>query len=186
MKIFLSVLLSALLLFSLAACGGAPAEPQNEHEAVIPANEPDAVTSASPNESGDPEAIIRNLSSDGYWLIVVLNDVEIDREIIVSGEFHQRDDPAGPLYRKLALYAQDSNRNITEIYTMTVPGIVVESPNFRIQNGIIKGNVYVNAEGFDLFGAVIEGDLTFAKQEYMDSALIEENGGVVTGTVSVE
>jgi len=107
----------------------------------------------------------------------------MDGELVVSGEFHQRDDPTQPVYRKLSLYAQDADRNITAHYILTVPQITVRSPNFRIQSGIVRGDIVVEADGFELFGGVLLGNLTFRTQAQMDSAKLDE--GVITGSVSV-
>jgi len=112
-----------------------------------------------------------------------LSDVCLDGELVVSGEFHQRDDPTQPLYRKLALYAQDADRNITAHYILTVPLMTVRSPNFRIQSGIVRGDIVVEADGFELYGGVLLGNLTFRTQAQMDSAKLDE--ATIIGTVSV-
>ena len=187
-------LLAALMLSLFAGClNSAPPAPHTPE----PADEPsasdtpapaeggvDTVTSASPKESSEPADIVNGLSPTGFWIFSILSDVTLSSELVVSGEFHQRDDTDAPIYRKFALYAQDADRNITERYTLTVSRIVVESPNFRIQGGTVAGDVFVNAEGFDLEDATITGNLTFASQAMMDSALLDN--GTVNGSISVE
>ncbi len=143
----------------------------------------DAVTSASPKESSNPADIIKGLSSTGYWIFSVLSDVTLTEPINVDGKFHRNDDAATPPYRKFALYAQDADRKVTANYTVTVPQMNVTSPNFRIQQGTLKGNVFVNAEGFEIVKTTIDGNLTFATQAQMDSAKLTD--GTVTGKVSV-
>ena len=102
----------------------------------------------------------------------------------VAGTFYDKDDEDGDVYRKLALYAQDEDRNVTDEYTLYVGTMIVESPNFRIQEGTVDGDVYVEADGFELYNATVTGDVTFASQEFMDSALLDE--GTVEGEVSVD
>ena len=83
------------------------------------------------------------------------------------------------LYRKLALYTQDEDRNVLDTFTLTVPKMTVESPNFKIQNGTVKGDVVVEANGFSLApDTTIDGNLYFASEEFQKSAVIE---GTVTG-----
>lgn len=181
MKKYCSIALAVwLATAALTGClGEAP-------PAYSDASEPtaaDTVTSASPKESSDPAALKAGLSANGYWIFAVLSDVTMNEELLVEGTFHDKGDASADVYRKLALYAQDADRNVTANYTLTVPLITVKSPNFRIQNGTVKGDVHVEAEGFELSGCTIEGNLTFATQAQMDSAKLAE--GTVTGTTSV-
>ncbi len=143
----------------------------------------DAVTSASPKESSDPAALKNGLSADGYWIFAVLSDVTVEDEINVDGVFHSKGDDAQPVYRKLALYAQDADRNVTAEYTLTVPKMNVTSPNFRIQNGTVKGDIYVDAEGFELFTSTVDGNVYFKTQAQLDSAKLSE--GTITGETKV-
>ncbi|MDR1533155.1 MAG: hypothetical protein LBS62_13420 [Clostridiales bacterium] len=150
---------------------------------VSPPFEVDAVTSASPNESSDPSAMNRLLSEDGFWIVAILSDMYMQNELNVQGTFHNKGDSAESVYRKLALYAQDANHNVTANYTLITPRVNVSSPNFRIQNGIVKGDIYVNASGFELSGTTLDGDLIFASQAISDSADIST--GTITGEVRV-
>lgn len=180
MKRIVALSLSVILLISLfAGCKRETANPT-----PTPTEEPDIVTSASPKESSDPAEIKAGLSADGFWIFSILSDVTLDEALYVEGKFFGRDNAAAEPYRKLALYAQDENRNITARYTLTVPQMYITSPGFRIQEGTVAGDVYVDADGFDLFESHIEGNLTFATQEQMDSASFDSDS--VTGNISVE
>jgi|GEM_PF-723749 len=160
-------------------------EPGQEETGVEPGQEEtDVATSASPKESSNPDDIIQGLSESGYWIFAILSDVTLIDELNVNGVFHDKDDENNNIYRKLSLYAQDEQRNVTANHTLTVPRIVVTSPNFRIQNGTVVGDVYVDADGFELMGATLEGNLVFKTQAQMDSAKLYE--GTINGTVSVE
>ncbi|WP_423188747.1 polymer-forming cytoskeletal protein [Alkalibacterium sp. f15] len=142
----------------------------------------DAVTAASITD--DADQVVASLSTDGNWLTAIIADVAIDDDVTVAGTFHDGDDEAEAEYRKLALYAQDEDRNVTDEYTLAVGTMTVESPNFRIQEGTLDGDVYVDAEGFELLNSTVTGDVTFASQELMDAALMDE--GTVEGEVTVE
>jgi len=142
----------------------------------------DAVTAAS--ITADPDEVMASLSEDGTWITALLDNVTLEEEVTVAGTFHDGGDEAEAEYRKLALYAQDDERNVTDTYTLTVPMMTVESPNFRIQEGTLDGDVYVDAEGFELTNSTVTGDVTFSSQEMMDAAMMDE--GTVEGEVTVE
>lgn len=141
----------------------------------------EVVTTAS--ISNDPEDIITGLSAEGAWIHAITDDVTLTEDILVSGTFYDSGEESGDVYRKLALYAQDEDRNVTDEFTLTAPMMTVESPNFRIQNGTFVGDVVVSAEGFELADSTIEGNVTFDSQELMDSAKLEE--GTITGETTV-
>ncbi len=198
-KVISMVLFSALIAGALSSCiqdepssnastTQAPAATTTQAPSTTSANttsagSTDAVTSASPKESSDPATVTKGLSKDGFWIFAILSDVTVPNEITVDGEFHDKGEAANKIYRKLALYAQDADHNVTAQYTLTVPKMTVNSPNFRIQNGTLKGDVYVNAEGFELAKSTIDGNLYFASQELMDKALLTD--GKVTGKTEV-
>jgi len=145
----------------------------------------DVVTSASPKESGDGADLISGLSDSGFWIFSVLNDITLTEDLYINGDFFRSDNPASGVYRKLSLYAQDADRNVTAQYTLTVPNIFVTSTNMRIQEGTVRGNIFVDAMGFELYDATLEGDITFATRERMDSAKLGRgtiNGSVFVGT----
>ena len=83
------------------------------------------------------------------------------------------------------MYSQDENRTVTAEYTVTVPKLVVNSENFNIVNGVVKGDIEVNAKGFVLNGTKVEGNITFASKEIQDSATLDKEGASVTGDVKV-
>ena len=143
----------------------------------------DVVSTAS--ISDDPTVLEKAMSADGNWIIAATNDVTFTNDVTVAGEFHDKDDDSQDIYRKIALYSQDDDRNVTAEYTMTVPELIIESENTNIVHGTIKGDVLVKANGFVLDGAKVEGNVTFEKQEYKDSAKLDEDGASVTGDVTV-
>lgn len=164
--------------FLLAACGGGAVN-ENADTAADTATE--TVTAAS--ISDQPQDLVEGLGENGNWIFAATADIEVSEDVTVSGTFHDGGDESADEFRKLALYAQDDDRNVTEEYTLTVPTLIVESPNFRIQNGTVAGDIQVNAEGFELVETTVEGNVTFSSQELMDAANIEE--GTVNGEVTV-
>ena len=89
--------------------------------------------------------------------------------------------PAG---RTIALYENDDN-NTTKSYTLTTPKITVKSKDTKIEGGTIIGDIYVEAEGFELENAKIEGNVYFSKQEYKDSFEMDDKS-TVTGVQEVK
>jgi uncharacterized protein (DUF2141 family) len=185
---FKPLLVSALLigtLGTLAACGSdeSAAKPKEEVTEQPAAEEKtDAVAAAS--ITSDPAEFAAALGEDGTWIVAALSDITLDEEVVVAGEFHNKDDATQDVYRKLALYTQDDDHNVTGTFTLTVPKMTVESPNFKIQNGTVKGDVYVNANGFTLAkDTTIDGNLYFASEDVKSASVIE---GKVTGAQEVK
>lgn len=166
-------LISVAAAVVLAACGS------DESSTAAADSEPaDATSTASIVNTA--QAFQAATSAEGTWIIAITEDVSVNEEIVVTGEFTNRDEPA----RKIALYAQDADRNITDRYTLTAPRMVVESPVARIQGGTFVGDVYVDANGFQIVDATVDGDVVFSSAEYRESAEVDD--GSVTGQISVE
>ncbi|MNW41199.1 hypothetical protein D3C74_183290 [compost metagenome] len=181
MKLFKGLLVAGIAIALLSGCG---ANKENASKSTQPpaAETTDAVTTASIVNDGD--AFVKAVGTEGTWIIAILNDLTIDKDVVVAGEFHDKGAADGNIYRKIALYAQDADKNITAQYTLTVPKFTVQSENLRVQGGTIKGDVYVEANGFNLHEtATIEGNLYFASEDVKASAAID---GKVTGETKVQ
>ncbi|MGM0219112.1 polymer-forming cytoskeletal protein [Enterococcus sp. AZ126] len=144
----------------------------------------DTVSGASISDK--PEVIEKALGKDGNWIVAATADITFDKDVTVSGEFHDKGETSGDIYRKLALYAQDSDHKVTDEYTLTVPKMTVETENFNIVNGTVKGDILVKANGFVLNGTKVDGKVTFEKEEYKTSATLDKEGAEVTGDVTVQ
>ncbi|MEI5990541.1 hypothetical protein [Enterococcus crotali] len=144
----------------------------------------DAVSGASISDK--PEVIEKALSKDGNWIVAATADLTFDKDVTVAGEFHDKGEESGDIYRKLALYAQDSDKKVTAEYTVTVPQLIVETENFNIVNGTVKGDILVKANGFVLNGTKVEGNVTFEKEEYKTSATLDKEDAEVTGDITVQ
>ncbi len=138
----------------------------------------DVFTSAS--FTIDPQGVIRGTSVTGAWITVLQNNITLTEDLIVDGEFTNRD----VIARKIALYGTDDDHKKNATYTLTVPKLIVRSENFLLKGGTLVGDVYIEANGFKLQDATIEGNLYFTSQEYMDS-MIEDETGTVTGETAV-
>ncbi len=139
----------------------------------------DVVTSAS--IVTDVDGLVKGLSAEGTWIVAVLNNMSSNEDILVDGQYDHREEKA----RKLALYTQDEERNITASFTITAPKLIVKSENFKIQGGTFVGDVYVEANGFHIQAGSVDGNVYFASQEYMDS-MVEDETGSVTGEIAVQ
>ena len=63
--------------------------------------------------------------------------------------------------------------------------MIIRSPNTNIKGGVIKGDVYVEAEGFTLSDATIEGNLYFSNEEDKTTFQLQD-GAKVTGDTKVQ
>lgn len=186
MKLFKMMLVAGVSVAVLSGCGGNDNNNTNSATNAVattaPATEVDALTTAS--LVNQPDAFTKAVSKDGNWIIAILEDVTIAEDVVVEGEFHDKGAAEGDIYRKIALYAQDADHNVTANYTLTVPKLTVQSENLRVQGGTIKGDVYVEANGFNLHEtSTIEGNLYFASEDVKATAGID---GTVTGATEVK
>ncbi|HEY5587255.1 MAG TPA: hypothetical protein VIK78_22560 [Ruminiclostridium sp.] len=155
------LIILALLIASFTGCGT-----QTTAQSTASATTPEAVTSASlvDNASNFEKAI----SSSGTWIIAILKDLTIDKDIVLDGEFKNgKQDDAGKdiIQRKVALYAQDADRNITARYTLTAPKFTINSPEASIEHGTFKGDLYISVKNFKLIDATVDGNVYFTTDE---------------------
>lgn len=157
-----------------------PVEPEVKEETKVE-EKVDVVTTAS--IVADAEAFKKAISKaedGGTWIIALLNDITIDKEIVLEGEFENKGAPA----RKIALYTQDENRNVLERFTLTAPKLTIKSPSARIQNGTFVGDVYVAAPNFQLVGAKVEGNVYFLNNDAKATFKMDANSSV-TGEIAL-
>jgi hypothetical protein len=144
----------------------------------------DAVSRPTQLLATDADSLEEALGVDGPWIIIFEGDVSVDSDVTIAGAVYEEAGAEAPR-RKLALYAQDSDRNVTARYTLSAPRVIVHHLNTRVQAGTIAGDVYVEEEGFELTsGATIDGDLYFADEELQASASISDDS-TVTGEVRI-
>lgn len=142
----------------------------------------DAVTTAS---IVNDEAAFKNaISANGTWIIAVLKDMTISEDITLDGEFmNGKKDDSGKdiIQRKVALYTQDENRNITARFTLTAPKFTINSPEASIQHGTFVGDLYVNSANFKLVDATVDGNIYFKDADTQATFTMDESSKV-TGT----
>lgn len=172
MKTLTRLIIIALFIFILTGCSS------NKSDQTT-ADKTDAVSSASVVNTAD--AFKKAISSNGTWIIAITGDLDINEELLVEGEFKNgRKDDNGKdiLQRKIALYSQDENRNITARYTLTVPRLTVTSPEASIQHGTLKGDLYVSVANFKLIDATVDGNVYFTTEEAMSSFTMDETSKI--------
>lgn len=186
MKIKKILIILAFALALLASCAKNDNNNANTGNNGNNNDNADAVSTASIVDN--EQAFMDAISSTGTWIIAITKDLTINQELVLEGEFKNgKKDEAGNdiIQRKLALYSQDENRNITARYTLTAPKLTIKSPNASIQHGTFKGDLYVDVDNFALVDATVDGNVYFTKQEYKDSFIMDETSQI-TGTQSVQ
>lgn len=178
-----SLVLSLLLVTALLVGCGTKETPEAPKEAEKKQEEAaDVVTTASITNNVD--VLVKALSADGTWIIAITEDVKTDKELVMDGTFHSKNDASQPIARKLALYAQDADKKVTASYTLTAPKLTVKSENAKIQEGTFVGDIYVESNGFLLKNTKVKGNVYFAKEEYKNSFKLD--GGEVSGVTEVK
>ena len=123
----------------------------------------DTVTSASIVNAND--TFEKAIGPSGTWIICLLNDLTFDKELKLDGDFKNgKKDTAGNelLQRKIALYSQDAQRNVTARYTLTCPKLTINSANASLQHGMFIGDLYVMVPNFQLVDQKVTGNIYFA------------------------
>ena len=173
MKKTLSFLLIAILIFAFAGCGGNKDTGNNGGDNKNTttqgatnndqkSNDNDVKTTASiVNDEG---AFKNAISDKGTWIIATLKDLSFKEDLVLAGEFTngKKDDNGKDIVqRKIALYTQDENRNVTNRFTLSAPTLTINSPMASIQHGTFKGDLYVSQDNFQLVDAKVDGNVYF-------------------------
>jgi hypothetical protein len=143
-------------------------------------NNTDAVTTASIVK--DDASFEKAISKDGTWLIATLNDLTVSKDIVLEGDFKNS---KGETQRKIALYTQDDNRNITNRFKLTAPKLTIKSPKASIQHGIFKGDLYVETADFQLVDTKVEGNIYFSNDAAKNGFTMDKDSSV-TGKQEVK
>jgi hypothetical protein len=183
-KAFLAtlVLVVSLLMGCAQEQAPTPAPPQT----TPPETTPDVVT--TPSIVDNAAAFEKAMSNTGTWIIATVKDITFDKDIVLDGEFKNgKKDDAGKdiIQRKIALYTQDDDRNVTGRFTLTAPKLTIQSPNARIQSGTFKGDLYVSAPNFELVDATVDGNVYFTTDDAKASFKMDDKSKV-TGKQEVK
>jgi hypothetical protein len=176
------ILLICVLSTTLCAgCGqqAAPSPSTSTQPSSTAGTKTDVVTTASIVDNA--AAFEKAISSSGTWIIAIIRDVTIDKDLVLDGEYKNgKKDTNGKdiIQRKIALYAQDANRKITARYTLTAPKLTINSLNASIQHGTFKGDVYVIAKNFELVDAKVDGNLYFTTDDAKSTFKMDSTSSV--------
>ncbi len=140
----------------------------------------DVVTTAS--LVNDIAAFKAGISANGKWIVTTLGDLVSKEELVLTGTFinGKKDKVTGEdiIQRKIGLYTQDADRNVTARFSLTAPKLTIESPNASLSKGTFIGDIHVNAEGFKLVDMVVEGNIYYLTQAVKDTAVIDATSKV--------
>jgi len=154
--------------------------------AVTPVVKVDVVTTAS--LVNNIAAFKAGISANGKWIVTTLGDLVSKEELVLTGTFKngKKDKVTGEevVARKIGLYTQDADKNVTARFKLTAPKLTIESPNASLAKGTFVGDIYVNAEGFKLVDMVVEGNIYYLTQAAKDTAVIDATSKV-SGEVSL-
>jgi len=181
-KIYTLIAASALGLGLLAACSSSnsstsssSAKASSSVASSAAATSTDVFAGATAGTT-DFDTLQKGFAANGAWLNAITADMDASGKTLTVDGVFVGDQQVG---RKLGLYTQNANHQVTKSFTLTVGEIVANSPGFYISNGTVKGNVQVNAAGFhgqsgkDTAGKavqpVIDGNLYFASQDLLDA-----------------
>ncbi len=186
----------AMVLITSLLCGCANTGTVSPSPSPSPSMSPSASGDTSPGASqttadsvssaslvNTPDAFELAIGPNGVWIVCLLEDITVDKDLVVDGDFMNTKDPPAS-QRKLAFYAQDENRTITDRYTLTAPTLTIKSPDCAIWNGTFRGDLYVDAENFQLVGATVDGDVYFTSDAVKASFTMDENSAI-TGVQTI-
>lgn len=179
MKLNFILLILLIVLPVLTSCSPVPEYPVAETVEQLSEGVVDTVSIPTQTVVTDEPSLLAGFSDTGGWIILFEKDMSTENELYLPEGTTNNGEPA----RKVALYTQDADRNVTARFTLTAPSIMITSVNSRIQGGTFVGDVYVTAEGFRLVDAVIDGDLYFSSQDLFNAFDVTE--GEVTGLRAV-
>lgn len=182
MKKILSIIATLVLSLSiLAGCGKANTDTSKDTKTEDTKKDETTDVVTTPSIVSKEEDFNKAITKDGTWIIAILNDLTIDHDIALEGDFKngKKDDKGNEIYqRKLALYAQDANKKVTARYTLTAPKLAINSLNARIQSGTFKGDLYVASKNFELVDAKVDGNIYFVNQEAQSTFKMDEKSSV--------
>lgn len=175
-KIILLMIVLTISIF--AGCSPTPSNNAGTTTAGTTTTTPAPATTTAPATTSDvtttaslvntEAAFEKAIGSNGTWIISTLKDLTFTKDLVLTGEFKNgKKDADGKdiIQRKIALYAQDDQRNVTARYTLTAPKLTIQSPEASLQHGVFKGDLYVSVKNFQLVDQTVEGNVYFTTDE---------------------
>lgn len=149
------------------------------------ATKADAATGAS--MATDNASFEKAISKDGSFIILTKGDLTFTNDLTVDGTFTKKDAKTGKDVptRSLAFATTKPDKSIDQRFTVTVPRLVINSENTLLEDGIVKGDIYVQAPGFITSDATIDGNLYFANDDLKNAFKVDAKTKI-TGQVAVK
>lgn len=198
MKKTFILLLIVSLIFTFAGCGGNDDEGNGADNGADNGTTTEGAIDDKDSEQNDAEttasivdekgAFKTAISNQGTWIIATLKDLEFDEDLVLEGNFtNGKKDDAGNdiVQRKIALYTQDEDRNVTNRFTLKAPKLTIKSPMASIQHGIFVGDLYVSEDNFKLVDTKVDGNVYFTTDSAKSTFQMDETSSV-TGTQEVK
>ncbi len=195
MKFKATLIVIALVSLLAVGCTQAPKDTSTEAVTTEVASTEVTSTEASPTDVITTASIVDNaaafesaVGSEGTWLIGVINDLTVESPLVLNGDFEngKKDTDNKPvIQRKIALYSQDADRNITARYTLTAPSFTINSVNASIEHGTFVGDLIVSGLNFKLIDATIEGNIYFTTEDAKTTFTLDETSSV-TGVQEIK
>lgn len=144
----------------------------------------DAVTGAS--QVNDEAAFEQKISKDNSEYMVIVNkDLTFTKDLTVESGTKKGTDGKEAPNRSIAPAHETADNKVDKRYTITVPSLVFNGENGKVEYGAVKGDVYVQAKGFTLKDATIDGNLYFANDD-LKNAFKQDATTKITGQVAVK
>jgi len=188
MKKTLILLLIVSLISAFSGCGGNDDTGDDKDDGNNTASQGENDEDADQNDAETTASIVDNesdfkvgISSQGVWIICALKDLTFDEDLVLEGNFtNGKKDDAGNdiVQRKIALYTQDEDRNVTERFTLKAPKLTIDSPMASIQHGKFVGDLYVKQDNFKLVDMEVEGNIYFATESAKSTFTMDEESSV--------
>ncbi|MFL0245764.1 hypothetical protein [Candidatus Clostridium stratigraminis] len=182
MKIRALVLSLAVVSTVFTGCAK-QAAPTPAPAATTPAKT-DTVTGAS--MATDEASFEQKIGKDGNYIVLTNKDLTFTKDLTVDGKFTKKDANGNEVVsRSLAFATTGADKKVDKRFTVTVPKLVINSENTLLEDGIVKGDIYVQAKGFKTKDTTINGNLYFATEE-LKNAFKADSLTKITGKVEVK
>lgn len=183
MVLTLSMVLGVSLLAGCSSKPAAPAADAAKPAAAAPAKT-DAVSGAS--RVNDEATFEKKISKDNSnYMVIVEKDLTFTKDLTVESGVKKGTDGKESPNRSIAPATLTSDNKVDKRFTVTVPKLVFNGENGKIEYGIVKGDVYVQAKGFTMKDGTIDGNLYFANDELKNAFKLDATSKV-TGKVEVK
>jgi hypothetical protein len=141
---------------------------------------------AMPSRAADEENLFRALNES--WIIIVESDITTTKDIVLNTGYEKNDEKDATKKvntpRVLVLCTKDANKKIAKNFTLTTPKVTVKDEGAKIEGGVLKGDLYIEANNVILELTKIDGNIYFTTKEAKDSLVIKDS--TVTGTMEVK